>query len=194
MVLQVKVSIMEQIKDTDKIKMISPVEWAENHLEAHVQLNSAISQFYWLLNSLIAEYNLLSNKVKEAEEKNFASFSKLEESIEWIRNWTQLLVNKIQELEEEINKWWKFFVRNYEWIVDTEKETTVELDTINDLVWNYLVNVVINDVIPNQWTMAYSFPKTSLAKWEYTPCINLKAKEWEHAVLEYNFTIILTQI
>lgn len=194
MVLQMKINTMEQIKEVDKIKLVSPVEWADNHLEAHIQLNSAISQFYWLLNDLIAEYDLLSDKNKEAEEKNFASFSKLEKSIEWIKDWTKSLVNKIQELEDKVNKWWRFFTKRYEWIVDTDKETTVELDTINDLVWNYLVSVVVNDAIPNQWTMTYSFPKTSLAEWEYTPCIYLKAKDGEHAVLEYDFTIILTQI
>lgn len=185
---------MEQIKEIDKIKLVSPVEWAENHLEAHIQLNSAISQFYWLFNRLIDGINSWDKRNKEAEEKNSVSFSELKEDINELRKEIDKLSKEIKTLNNNMNKWWRFFSKRYEWIVDTEKETTVELESINDLVWNYLVNVVINDVIPNQWTMTYSFPKTSLANGEYTPCIYLKAKEWNHAVLEYNFTIILTEI
>ena len=58
----------------------------------------------------------------------------------------------------------------------------------------YLVNIRINEAAPNQWTMAYMFPDVSIASGNYTPVIHLMAKEWEHAVLEYDFTVILTQI
>lgn len=186
---------MEQPKE--KIGMIRPQEWADTHLEAHENINAAITQFYGLFEELIWELNSIEKKYKDADERNFASFSKIDMKIEWINNWIKLLVNKVQELESRLKEWWKFLTRRYQWIVDTEKETTVELEPITDedLRWvQYLASVVINEELPNQWAEKYSFPKTSLIFDEYTPRIYLKAKEWEHAVLEYDFTIILTEV
>lgn len=186
---------MEQPKE--KIGMIRPQEWADTHLEAHESINAAITQFYGLFEDVIKEINSIEKTHKDADESNFASFSKIDMKIEWINNWIKLLVNKIQELENRLKEWWKFLTRRYQWIVDTEKETTVELEPITDedLRWvQYLASVVINEELPNQWAEKYSFPKTSLIFDEYTPRIYLKAKEWEHAVLEYDFTIILTEV
>lgn len=186
---------MEQPKE--KIGMIRPQEWADTHLEAHENINAAITQFYGLFEDVIKEINSIKKKQEDADERNFASFSKIDMKIEWINNWIKLLVNKVQELENKLKEWWKFLTRRYQWIVDTEKETTFDLEPITDedLRWvQYLASVVINEELPNQWTEKYSFPKTSLIFDEYTPRIYLKAKEWEHAVLEYDFTIILTEV
>lgn len=186
---------MEQIKE--KIKQINPVEWEATHLDAHKHINSAITQFYGLFDWIVDEINLLAKRYEDAEEKNSTSFSKLDETIMWISNGIKLLVNKVHELEKKINEWKKFLTKRYQWIVDTEREITVDLETITDdeLKWKqYLVNVVINEALPNQWAIDYSFPKTTLAQWEYTPRIYLEAKEWEHAVLEYDFTVILTEV
>ena len=192
MVLQMKISPMEQIK---KISMINPEEWADTHLEAHERINSAITQFYGLFTDIVKQVKALSNKHEDAEEKNSTSFSKLKEDIDWIKNDIQWLTKSIEEISAKVNKWRDFLTKNYNWIVDTDKETVVELDTITDLKGRqYLANIVVNEALPNQWAIAYSFPKTSLIFDEYTPRIYLKAKEWEHAVLEYDFTIILTEV
>ena len=191
MVLQMKVSPMEQIK---KVKMIRPIEWEDTHLEAHKNINAAISQFYGLFDELEKELNLISKKYEDAEWNNFASFSKLDKEIKWLKKEVKELNKNIEEINEKISQWRRFLTRNYNWIVDTDKETVVELDPITDLAWHYLVNIVVNEASPNQWAKAYSFPKTSLVFWEYTPRITLKAKEGEHAVLEYDFTVILTEV
>lgn len=194
MVLQMKISPMEQIK---KISMIKPEEWADTHLEAHEKINSAITQFYGLFTDIIKQVKTLSNKHEGAEEKNSVSFSKLKEDVDWLKKDIQWLSKQIEAINVKLNEWRKFLTRRYEWIVDTDKETTVELDPItdNDLKGRqYLANIVVNEALPNQWAIEYSFPKTSLIFDEYTPRIYLKAKEWEHAVLEYDFTIILIEV
>lgn len=194
MVLQMKISPMEQIK---KISMINPEEWADTHLEAHERINSAITQFYGLFTDIIKQVKALSNKHEDAEEKNSVSFSKLKEEVDWLKKDVQWLSKQIETINIKLNEWRKFMTRRYEWIVDTDKETTVELDTItdDDLKWRqYLANIVVNEALPNQWAIEYSFPKTSLIFDEYAPRIYLKAKEGEHAVLEYDFTIILTEV
>ena len=194
MVLQMKISPMEQIK---KISMIKPEEWAGTHLEAHERINSAITQFYGLFTDIVKQVKALSNKHEDAEDKNSVSFSKLKDDVDWLKKDIQWLSKQIEAISVKLNEWRKFLTRRYEWIVDTDKETTVELDPItdDDLKWRqYLANIVINEALPNQWAIEYSFPKTSLIFDEYTPRIYLKAKEWEHAVLEYDFTIILTEV
>lgn len=194
MVLQMKISPMEQIK---KISMIKPEEWADTHLEAHERINSAITQFYGLFTDIVKQVKALSNKHEDAEDKNSVSFSKLKDDVDWLKQDIQWLSKQIEAISVKLNEWRKFLTRRYEWIVDTDKETTVELDPItdDDLKWRqYLANVVINEALPNQWAIEYSFPKTSLIFDEYTPRIYLKAKDGEHAVLEYDFTIILTEV
>lgn len=194
MVLQMKISPMEQIK---KISMIKPEEWADTHLEAHERINSAITQFYGLFTDIVKQVKALSNKHEDAEDKNSVSFSKLKDDVDCLKQDIQWLSKQIEAISVKLNEWRKFLTRRYEWIVDTDKETTIELDPItdDDLKWRqYLANIVINEALPNQWAIEYSFPKTSLIFDEYTPRIYLKAKEWEHAVLEYDFTIILTEV
>ena len=194
MVLQMKISPMEQIK---KISMIKPEEWADTHLEAHERINSAITQFYGLFTDIVKQVKALSNKHEDAEDKNSVSFSKLKDDVDWLKKDIQWLSKQIEAISAKLNEWRKFLTRRYEWIVDTDKETTVELDPITDddlKGRQYLANIVVNEALPNQWAIEYSFPKTSLIFDEYTPRIYLKAKEWEHAVLEYDFTIILTEV
>lgn len=182
---------MEQVK---KVSMIRPKEWEDTHLEAHENINAAITQFYGLFDKLVKEIDSISKKYEDAEWNNFASFSKLDKEIKWLKKEVKELNKNIEEINKKLNQWRRFLTKNYEWIVDTDKETVIELDPITDLVWHYLVNIVVNEASPNQWAKAYSFPKTSLVEGEYTPRISLKAKEGEHAVLEYDFTIILTEI
>lgn len=194
MVLQMKVSPMEQIK---KVSMIRPIEWEDTHLDAHKNINAAIAQFYGLFDDLFWRIEEMITKHKDAEEKSFASFSKINSDIKWLRNDIKWLIDNIKQINLKLNEWRKFITKRYEWIVDTDKETTVELETIGDEELKgkqYLANVVVNEASPNQWAKSYSFPNTSLVKWEYTPRIKLKAKEGEHAVLEYDFTVILTEV
>ena len=186
---------MEQIKET--VTMIKPEEWADTHLEAHLKINSAITQFYGLLDDLISEINSFTDKQEDAEKKNFASFSKLKEDISGLSKSIESLNKSIEAINVRLSEWRKFLTWRYEWIVDTEKETTVELETITDEDLKgkqYLANIVVNEASANQWVESYLFPKTSLVFWEYTPRLSLVAKEWEHAVLEYDFTVILTEI
>lgn len=182
---------MEQIK---KVTMINPEEWADTHLDAHKNINSAIIQFYWLLNDLIWEINSLTDMQKDAEDKRFASFSELKDDINWLKKSVESLYGTIEGINSRLDQWRKFITKNYEWIVDTDKDITVELDSIIDLAWDYLVNIVVNEETANQWVKSYSFPKTSLVSWEYIPHLSLSAKDGEHAVLEYDFTVILTEI
>ena len=188
---------MEQIKEAEKITMIEPIEWNTNHLEAHQKLNAVVAQFYWLFESLIDGINSLRQIHEDAEDANFASFSKLRVKIDELKDEIKKLNKGIDLINAKLEEWWRFITRRYEWIVDTDKETVVELESIwdEDLRWrNYLANIVVNEAIANQWTITYSFPQTSLVHWEYKPRVYLMAKEWEHAVLEYDFTVILTEI
>jgi len=186
---------MEQIKE--RVRMIKPKEWEDTHLEAHEKINAAISQFYGLFDDLIGEIKSIENMHEDAEDRNFASFSKLTDEIKELRREIKSLEMDIDKINRKLDEWGKYITWRYEWILDTDKETTVDLETIGDeeLKWrHYLANIVIHEASPNQWTAEYKFPQTSLAFWEYTPRMYLKAKEWEHAVLEYDFTVILTEI
>ena len=183
---------MEQIK---KVKMIRPKEWEDTHLEAHKNINAAITQFYGLFDKLIKELKIISNKYEDAESKSFASFSKLTKEVTGLKKEVKELNKWIEEINNKLNEWRNFVTKNYNWIVDTDTQIVVELDTITDLKWwHYLANIVVNEALPNQWAVTYSFPKTSLVLWEYTPRVSLKAKDGEHAVLEYDFTVILTEV
>lgn len=188
---------MEQIKETEKIRMIDPIEWNTNHLEAHEKLNEAVTQFYWLFDSLINSINFLGKIHEDAEEIHFASFSKLQNKIDELKDEIKKLNKSIDLINARLKEWGRFMTRRYEWILDTDTETIADLEPItdDDLKWrNYLANIVVNEAIPNQWTMTYSFSETSLVHWEYKPRVYLMAKQWEHAVLEYDFTVILTEI
>lgn len=185
---------MEQIK---KVSMIKPVEWEDTHLEAHEKINAAITQFYGLFEKLSKKIDSTLSIYEDAEQSNFASFSKLRKEVSELRKELKWLTNTLEELKVKLWEWRKFLTRRYEWIVDTDTQTVVELDPITDedLKWRqYLANIVVNEALPNQWAVTYSFPNTSLVFWEYIPRISLKAKDGEHAVLEYDFTVILTEI
>lgn len=186
---------MEQIKE--KITMVRPVEWEATHLDAHNHINSAITHFYKLFDDIVQEINTLTNMNKDTEQKNFVSFSGIREDIKWLREEIKNITAKIDEINVKLNEWGKFLTKRYEWIIDTDKETVVELDPITDkeLMWKqYLANIVVNEASPNQWAIAYTFPETSIVHWEYKPRLYLMAKDGEHAVLEYDFTVILTEI
>ncbi len=188
---------MEQIKETDMIKMVDPVDWDNTHIEAHERLNAAVSQFYWLFNDLIKQCSLLAKIHEDAEDANFASFSKLRVKIDELKDELQKINKHLEKIDTKLNEWWHFMTVRYEWIVDTDSQTVVELDPIKDEDLkgrNYLANIVVDEALPNQWTMTYAFPQTRLVHWEWKPTIFLQAKEWEHAVLEYDFRIILTEI
>lgn len=177
--------------------MIRPKEWEDTHLEAHQNINAAITQFYELFDDVIRKLNSVENTYVDAERKNFASFSKINEEISWIRKEIKKLNKNIEEIKDKLNEWRKFLTVRYDGIVDTDSETIVELDPIKDedLKWKqYLTSIAIHEAQPNQWTEEYKFPQPALVFDEYTPRIYLKAKGGEHAVLEYNFTIILTEV
>lgn len=196
-----KTYTMEQIKQTEMIEMIEPTEWANTHIESHERINSAVTQFYWLFNDLISQINNLANIDKDAEERSVASFSKVKDEIKELRKELKCMAQEIKEIKVMLDEWWHFETIRYQWMIDTDSETTVELDPIKDvdLKWrwsqaSHLANIVIDEVKPNQWTMTYSFPQTRLVHWERKPEIHLVAKEWQHAVLEYDFRIILTEV
>lgn len=185
---------MEQIK---KVKMIRPIEWEDTHLDAHKNINAAITQFYGLFDDLFWRIEEIITEHKDAEGENFASFSKINKDIKWLRKDIKWLMDSVKWINDKLNEPRRFVTKRYEWIIDTDKDTVVELETIWDEELKgkqYLANIVVNEALPNQWAESYSFPKTSLVKWEYTPRLSLSAKEWEHAVLEYDFTVILTEI
>lgn len=184
----------------DKIKILNltkPVEWENTHIQAHEEINKAISQFNSHFNNIIDEHNNLARMYEDADNRLTASFSeinKLKKENKELRETLVCMADEIRDLKEEIAMWGKCLSMNYEWILDTETEVSMELEQIELDNRKYLVNIRINEAAPNQWTEAYMFPDVSIASWTYTPVIHLKAKEWEHAVLEYDFTVILTQI
>lgn len=186
---------MEQIKE--RVRMIKPKEWEDTHLEAHEKINAAISQFYGLFDDLIGEIKSIENMHEDAEDRNFASFSKLTDEIKELRREIKSLEMDIEKINRKLDEWGKFLTVRYDWIVDTDSETTVELDAITDedLRWRmYLTSIAVHELQPNQWAEEYKLPQPALIFDEYKPRIYLKAKAGEHAVLEYNFTIILTEV
>lgn len=184
----------------DKIKvlnLIKPIEWENTHIKAHEEINKAISQFGSHLNNIVDEHNNLAKMYEDADNRLTASFSeiqKLKKDNKELKETLVCISDKIKDLKEDISKWGKYLSVNYDWIVDTDTEVAMELEQIELDGNKYLVNIRINEASPNQWTMVYMFPDVSIASGSYTPTIHLMAKEWEHAVLEYDFTVILTQI
>lgn len=184
---------MEAKEIKDMIQQIEPKEWDNTHIDAHLALNRAVLEFCWLYETLVKDITDYIDAQKDAHEFIDASFSKIQERLDKIEKTLGSIDTKIKKTNERIDKWWKYQIKNYEWILDTDSETVVELEEIV-LDWNYLVNIVPCEVIPNSWTEIYSLPQTSIATGSYTPKVYLMAKQWEHAVLEYDFNVILTQI
>lgn len=176
-----------------KVVLIEPEEWKNNHIEAHKLLNRAVASFVNQIDSLSKNIQDTEHNAGEKYASAFSEIKELKKEIKKINETLGSTDGKITELKEECNKWGKYLVRNYEWIIDTDSQTVVELEEIV-LDWNYLVNIVPCEVIPNSWTEIYSLPQTSIATGSYTPKAYLMAKQWEHAVLEYDFNVILTQI
>ena len=185
---------MDKIKT---IKLTKPVEWENTHIKAHEEINLAISQFNSHLNNLIDEHKNLAKMYEDADNRLTASFSeinKLKKENKELKETIGSIVKEIKNLKEDMSKWGKCLSINYEWIVDTDTQIVMELDDI-ELDWKqYLVNICVNEVIPNQWTLMYTLPDVSLTSVKYTPKVYLMAKQWEHAVLEYDFNVILTEI
>lgn len=197
-----KTRTMTQIKskwlgEIEQVKLINPVEWESTHIEAHELLNRAISQFYGRLKNTQEIIEEIKISIRDVDDECSSAFSKLEKEIKDVESeYTKTLdsiVSKIEMLEEKVSKPKKYLVKNFEWILDTDTQIVSELDKI-ELDWTYLVNIVVKECVPNWWVITYSFPQTSIATNEYTPHVYLMAKEWEHAVLEYDFNVILTEI
>ena len=197
-----KTRTMTQIKSKwlgeieEQVKLITPVEWENTHIEAHELLNRAVSQFYRHLKNTQEIIEDIKISIRDVDDKNSSAFSKLEKEIKDMESeHTKTLgsiVSKIEKLEEKINKP-NYIVKKFEWILDTDTETLSELDKI-ELDWTYLVNIVDNDIVVNEDVMTYSIWHTSIASKEYTPRVYLQSTLWWHAVLEYEFTVILTKV
>ena len=187
----------EWLGEIEQIKLISPVEWEDTHIEAHELLNRAVSQFYSHLKNTQEIIEEIKISIRDVDDEYSSAFSKLEKEIKDMESehtkTLDSIVSKIEMLEEKVSKPKKYLVKNFEWILDTDTQIVSELDKI-ELDWTYLVNIVVKECVPNWWVITYSFPQTSIATNEYTPHLYLMAKEWEHAVLEYGFNVILTEI
>lgn len=182
----------------DKIKVLAltkPVEWENTHIKAHEEIINTISQFQNHLNNIIDNINKLISEYEDVNNRltthisHILELNKTDKDILEELNSINARIDKLENTDHTK----KYIVQKYEWILDTDTEVCIDLDPI-ELGWTYLVNIVVNEVIPNKWTMTYSFWNTSIAAEKYTPHVYLMAKEWEHAVLEYDFTVILTEL
>lgn len=183
-----------RIMEKDKINLIEPLEWKNTHIESHKELNRYVSLFYGRLNNIEDKLNNINNE--DVDEKFSSAFSEIREIKKDVKELKETLdktVNKIEILEEKVNKPKKYLVKKYEWILDTDTESLATLETI-ELDWTYLVNIVENEITKNESVMAYSIWHTVIANNEYTPRVYLLSTLWWHAVLEYDFTVILTEI
>ena len=181
--------------EESKINLINPVEWENTHIESHKELNRYVWQFYNRLNKLEGKVEKIVNTISELDGEHSSSFSEIDKIKKDIKKTNETLgcmAEQIKDLKENCNKWRKYLIRNYEWILDTDTESTATLETI-ELDWTYLVNIVENDIVKNPEVDAYSLWHTAIASNEYTPQVYLTSKWW-HAVLEYDFTVILTEI
>lgn len=182
--------------EENKINLIEPLEWENTHIESHKELNRYVSLFYGRLNNIEDKVNEIWEQVSELDGEHSSSFSeinKIKKDIKKINETLGCMADEIKDLKEKVNSWRKYLTRNYEWILDTDTEVTATLETI-ELDWTYLVNIVENSVTNNDSTVAYDIWHTVIANGEYTPMIYIKSKIWWHAVFEYNFTVILTEI
>ena len=182
--------------EENKINLIDPVEWENTHIESHRELNRYVRQFYSRLNNIdnkIDEALASIRNVDEDKSSAFSKINKIEKDIEYIHETLGCMAEEIKNLKDNCNKWRKYIVKNFEWILDTDTEALVELEKI-ELDGVYLVNIVENEIIKNDSTIAYSIWHTAIANGEYTPRVYICSKIWWHAVFEYDFTVILTEI
>lgn len=182
-----------RIMEKDKINLIEPLEWKNTHIESHKELNRYVSLFYGRLNNIEDKLNNINNE--DVDEKISSAFSEIREIKKDVKELKETLgntISKIKILEEKVNKPKKYLVKHFEWILDTDTESLATLETI-ELDWTYLVNIVENEIVWNPEVASYSLWRTAIANKEYTPWVYLLSKWW-HAVLEYDFTVILTEI
>lgn len=193
--------------ETDKkiiIKTIEPKEWEDTHLLAHEKINSCLVLLWEYVNNIIWELNTVNNFSNKAAEETSAAVSELEKTLskkiwqikEQLNEFNETLgsmAEQIKKLKDKSEQWRKYLVKHFEWILDTDTEIVSELDKI-ELDWTYLVNIVENSITKNDSTTHYDIWHTAIANNEYTPKVYIKSKIWWHAVFEYDFTVILTEI
>ena len=184
--------------------MIEPKEWEDTHIESHNVINRCMVQIWDYLTEIQEELGEVKIFSTRAAENSLAAFSEIREDFNqkiWnikhqIDNVNIILggiIEEIKELKDNSNKWRKYLIKHYEWILDTETQILTDLDKI-ELDGTYLVNIVENDIVENADVVSYTCWHTVIANWEYTPKVYLLSKEWWHAVLEYEFTVLLTEI
>lgn len=184
--------------------MIEPKEWEDTHIESHNVINRCMVQIWDYLTEIQEELGEVKNFSTRAAENSLAAFSEIREDFNqkiWnikhqIDNINLMLgevAEEIKELKDNSNRWRKYLIKHYEWILDTDTQILIDLDKI-ELDGVYLVNVVENDIVKNADVVAYTCWHTEIANWEYTPKVYLLSKQWWHAVLEYEFTVLLTEI
>lgn len=184
--------------------MIEPKEWEDTHIESHNVINRCMVQIWCYLTEIQEELGEVKNFSTRAAENSLAAFSEIREDfnkkiwqirkeIDKVNETLGCMAEEIKELKDNSNKWRKYLIKHYEWILDTETEAIVELDKI-ELDGAYLVNIVENDIVKNDSTTHYDIWHTVIANNEYTPKVYIKSKIWWHAVFEYDFTVLLTEI
>lgn len=184
--------------------MIEPKEWEDTHIESHKIINRCMVQIWDYLTEMQEELGEVKNFSTRAAENSLAAFSEIREdfnkkiwqirkNIDKVNETLGCMAEEIKELKDNSNKWRKYLIKHYEWILDTETEAIVELEKI-ELDGAYLVNIVENEIVKNDSTTAYSLWHTVIANWEYTPKVYICSKIWWHAVFEYDFTVLLTEI
>lgn len=179
--------------EENKINLIEPLEWENTHIESHKELNRYVSLFYGRLNNIENKLNDMNNgDVDENFSSAFSEIREIKKDVKELKETIGKTVNKIEMLEEKVNKPKKYLVKTFEWILDTNTESLATLETI-ELDWTYLVQIVENEAVGNPEVASYSLWRTVIANKEYTPWVYLLSKWW-HAVLEYDFTVILTEI
>ena len=193
--------------ETDKkiiIKTIEPKEWEDTHILAHERINSCLVSLWEYVNNIIWELNTVNNFSNKAAEETSAAVSELERTFskkiwqikEQLNEFNETLgsmAEQIKKLKDKSEQWRKYLVKHFEWILDTDTEIVSELEKI-ELDWTYLVNIVENSITKNDSTTRYDIWHTVIANNEYTPKVYIKSKIWWHAVFEYDFTVILTEI
>lgn len=180
----------------ESIDLIEPIEWENTHIDSHKKINESIRSLSNMINSVENFSNHLSKEVEWIKEviSNKKDIEKLRDDIKTLRETLGDTVTKIKDFEEKYYRRRKYYTETFEWILDTESQIVIDLDPIELDEWTYLVNIVVHEAIPNWWTLTYSFGNTTLTSVSYTPHIYLQAKSWEKAVLEYDFSVIITEV
>lgn len=179
-----------------KITLIEPVEWEDTHIESHKKINKGLNILSGCLEDVEKVVDNLSKEIKNIKENisDKKDINKLKDNIKTLWETVGSIVSEIKNLNEKVNRRRKYYVQTYEWILDTNTQIVTDLDSIELDEWTYLVNIVEHEVVANWWVNCYSLWKTTLTSVSYTPHIYLQAKSWEKAVLEYDFSVIITEV